>query len=90
MGTTDQGKEKKGLSQAGVRLGKPKYLVSSGGCGGGLWWAWGGVGCGGVGMGCGGVGLNPWRVPPTYFRVSHIESSCSGFTTFRLTILTRP
>lgn len=59
MGTTGQGKEKKGLSQAGVRLGKPKYLVSSGGCGGGLWWAWGGVGCGGVGW-----GLNPWRVPP--------------------------
>lgn len=77
MGTTGQGKEKKGLSQAGVRLGKPKYLVSSGGCGSGLWCAWGGV------------GLNPWRVPPTYFRVGHIESSCSGFTTFRLTILTR-
>lgn len=38
MGTTDKEKEKKILSEAGERLGKPKYLVSSGGCG------WNGVG----------------------------------------------
>lgn len=45
MDTTDKEKEKKTLSKAGERLGKPKYLVSSRGCG------WNGVGWGGDGVG---------------------------------------